>query len=72
VYAYDVCDIFGRAVVRIGLNYLSNITNMYQCVCEYVRAEMMKNPVDGFSVGLVDDKSIFEWQVMIEGPSGTL
>jgi ubiquitin-conjugating enzyme E2 G1 len=32
----------------------------------------MKNPVDGFSVGLVDDANVFEWQVMIEGPANTL
>ncbi len=34
--------------------------------------ELIKNPVDGFSVGLVDDSDIFEWQVIIEGPPGTL
>ena len=31
----------------------------------------MKNPVDGFSVGLVDDADVFEWKVMIEGTPGT-
>jgi len=34
--------------------------------------ELTKNPVDGFSIGLVDDSNIYEWQVMIEGPVGTL
>eukprot|EP00474_Spongospora_subterranea_P005361 CRZ05819.1 hypothetical protein [Spongospora subterranea] len=34
--------------------------------------ELMKNPVDGFSVGLVDDDNMFEWQIMIEGPAGTM
>ncbi|CEO97145.1 E2 ubiquitin-conjugating enzyme [Plasmodiophora brassicae] len=34
--------------------------------------ELMKHPVDGFSVGLVDDSNVYEWQVMIEGPSGTM
>jgi ubiquitin-conjugating enzyme E2 G1 len=28
----------------------------------------MKNPVDGFSVGLADDNNIYEWQCMMEGP----
>lgn len=32
----------------------------------------MKNPVDGFSVGLVDDSNIYEWRVMIEGAQGTM
>mmetsp|Transcript_13394 Transcript_13394/g.19146 ORF Transcript_13394/g.19146 Transcript_13394/m.19146 type:complete len:173 (-) Transcript_13394:183-701(-) len=34
--------------------------------------ELMKNPVDGFSVGLVDDSNIYEWRVMLEGPDETL
>jgi len=33
--------------------------------------ELLKNPVDGFSVGLIDDSNIFEWKVMIEGTPGT-
>ena len=28
----------------------------------------MKNPVDGFSVGLADDNDIYEWVCMMEGP----
>jgi len=32
--------------------------------------ELMKNPMDGISVGLVDD-NIYEWKVMLEGPAGT-
>ncbi len=34
-------------------------------------AELSKNPVDGFSIGLSDDDNIYEWKVMMEGPSGT-
>lgn len=34
--------------------------------------ELLKNPVDGFSVGLVDESNIYEWKVMIEGVAGTL
>lgn len=34
--------------------------------------ELTKHPVDGFSVGLVDDSNIYEWKVMIEGTPGTL
>lgn len=35
-------------------------------------AELTKNPVDGFSAGLVDDSNIFEWAVTIIGPPDTL
>ncbi|KAF8975750.1 Ubiquitin-conjugating enzyme E2 15, partial [Haplosporangium bisporale] len=31
-----------------------------------------KNPVEGFSAGLVGDKNIFEWEIMIMGPQDTL
>lgn len=35
-------------------------------------AELTKNPVEGFSAGLVDDSNIFEWAVTIIGPPDTL
>jgi len=31
----------------------------------------MKNPVEGFSAGLVDDSDVFQWQVTIIGPPDT-
>ncbi|KAF3433733.1 hypothetical protein FNV43_RR24836 [Rhamnella rubrinervis] len=34
-------------------------------------ADLSKNPVVGFSVGLVDEKNIFEWSVTILGPDDT-
>jgi len=33
--------------------------------------ELNKNPVEGFKVELVDEASLFEWQVYIAGPPGT-
>lgn len=33
--------------------------------------DLTKHPVDGFSAGLADD-NIFEWDVMVVGPEGTL
>jgi ubiquitin-conjugating enzyme E2 G1 len=33
--------------------------------------QLSKNPPEGIYVGLVDD-DIYEWQVMVEGPEGTL
>eukprot|EP00039_Didymoeca_costata_P028797 m.22161 g.22161 ORF g.22161 m.22161 type:complete len:170 (+) comp7363_c0_seq1:170-679(+) len=35
-------------------------------------AELNKNPVEGFSAGLVDDSNIYKWEVMIMGPPDTL
>ncbi|XP_024368296.1 ubiquitin-conjugating enzyme E2 7 [Physcomitrium patens] len=34
--------------------------------------DLSRNPVDGFSAGLVDDSSVFEWNVTIIGPCETL
>jgi hypothetical protein len=31
------------------------------------RTELRKNPVEGFSAGLVDDDNIFEWEITIFG-----
>ena len=44
------------------------------CVCLFVVffVELLKNPVDGFSVGLLDDDDVYKWRVMIEGAQGTL
>jgi len=33
--------------------------------------ELKKNPVEGFSAGLVDDSDIFRWEVLIIGPPDT-
>ena len=33
--------------------------------------DLSRNPVDGFSAGLVDDANIFEWQVTVIGPPDT-
>ena len=45
---------------------------MFRCSWWSLRLDLVKNPVDGFSVGLIDDANIFKWQVMIEGPTGTM
>jgi len=34
--------------------------------------ELNKNPVEGFSAGLIDDDDIYRWEVMIIGPPDTL
>ncbi|TPX43136.1 hypothetical protein SeMB42_g03408 [Synchytrium endobioticum] len=34
--------------------------------------DLSKSPVEGFSAGLTDDNNIFEWDVTIIGPEGTL
>jgi len=31
-------------------------------------AELSRNPIEGFSAGLIDDSNVFEWEIMIMGP----
>lgn len=35
-------------------------------------AELNRNPVEGFSAGLIDDNDLYRWEIMIMGPPDTL
>eukprot|EP01080_Neovahlkampfia_damariscottae_P005417 gene5417-9230_t len=34
--------------------------------------ELQKNPVEGFSAGLVDESNLFEWDLLVYGPPETM
>merc|ERR1711966_145683 len=34
--------------------------------------ELAKNPIDLVSVGLADDSNVYDWEILIMGPDGTL
>jgi|TARA_B110000977_G_scaffold154103_1_gene195816 ubiquitin-conjugating enzyme E2 G1 len=34
--------------------------------------ELSRNPIEGFSAGLVDDTNVFEWQITVMGPPDTM
>lgn len=40
--------------------------------CSLRTQDLAKNPIDLVSVGLVDDSNVFEWEILIMGPDGTL
>jgi hypothetical protein len=40
--------------------------------CFARKTELSKNPVDGFSAGLVDDSDLYLWEIMVMGPPETL
>lgn len=52
--------IFNRVVVHNG-NLMDKLFT-----------ELNKNPVEGFSAGLIDDNDIYRWEVLIIGPPDTL
>eukprot|EP00978_Attheya_sp_CCMP212_P034442 scaffold144165_cov54-Attheya_sp.AAC.1 len=35
-------------------------------------ADLAKNPIDLVSVGLTDDNNVYDWEILIMGPDGTL
>jgi hypothetical protein len=37
----------------------------------HIVVELNKNPIEGFSAGLVDDDNMYRWEVMIIGPPDT-
>ncbi|XP_073430734.1 ubiquitin-conjugating enzyme E2 G1 isoform X1 [Dendrobates tinctorius] len=41
-------------------------------VVYWVGGELNKNPVEGFSAGLIDDNDLYRWEVLIIGPPDTL
>lgn len=43
-----------------------------QLIFESLPSELNKNPVEGFSAGLVDDDNIYRWEVVVMGPQDTL
>lgn len=51
-----------------------NIINERLLLTEYhfFFSELNKNPVEGFSAGLVDESDIHKWEVLIIGPPDTL
>jgi len=34
--------------------------------------DLAKNPIDLVSVGLIDDSNVYEWEILVMGPDGTL
>ena len=34
--------------------------------------ELQRNPVEGFSAGLIDDSDVFKWEVVVIGPEDTI
>jgi len=48
------------------------MTDQAQLLLRKQLKDLARNPIEGFSAGLVDDSNVFEWQVSIMGPADTL
>lgn len=57
---------YNNAFCELGL-LLALFSNIF-----FFIAELNKNPVEGFSAGLIDDDDIYKWEVVIIGPQDTL
>lgn len=74
--AFLKCDIEPVEIQRVknGLTSSANMGDSTQAslLLRKQLAELSKNPVEGFSAGLIDENDIFKWEVLIIGPSDTL
>lgn len=71
----------GFILEHINYRYVRNIDNA-RIAATFVHVELTfdlllflelnKNPVEGFSAGLIDDNDIYRWEVLIIGPPDTL
>lgn len=63
---------FLKAVLQLfGLFLVGVLSENTNCFCVLI-TELNKNPVEGFSAGLIDDDDIYQWEVVIIGPADTL
>ncbi|XP_007434773.2 ubiquitin-conjugating enzyme E2 G1 [Python bivittatus] len=65
----EVIGVIGAAGIGVVYNWRE------QGICKSVWGrceELNKNPVEGFSAGLIDDNDLYRWEVLIIGPPDTL
>eukprot|EP00897_Mesotaenium_endlicherianum_P001128 jgi/Mesen1/11015/ME000098S10410 len=70
--AYDVRSILLSIQSLLGEPNNESPLNGHAAALWPQQEDLTRNPVDGFSAGLVDDSNVFEWQVTIIGPPDTL
>lgn len=51
---------------NLHMGHLKSLLNSFSYT------ELNKNPVEGFSAGLIDDNDLYRWEVLIIGPPDTL
>ncbi|KAM8886657.1 ubiquitin-conjugating enzyme E2 G1-like isoform 1-T2 [Spinachia spinachia] len=71
---YDLAPFFGKYLLtQSGFHLrLRTMTEQSALLLRKQLAELNKNPVEGFSAGLIDDDDIYKWEVVIIGPQDTL
>jgi len=69
-------DIRNGAAVSIPelvhLTALVHFSSDFNILFFFSPTELNKNPVEGFSAGLIDDNDIYRWEVLLIGPPDTL
>lgn len=73
---YEICILSVTILLTTKINCV--ILGIWMTVCDsqtitnVTVSELNKNPVEGFSAGLIDDNDIYRWEVLIIGPPDTL
>lgn len=58
-------------MITINLSHWTMAEDQATLLLKKQLKELDKNPVEGFSAGLIDDSDIFKWEVMVIGPPNT-
>lgn len=61
----------GDIIYCVNISY-NKMTEQSALLLRKQLAELNKNPVEGFSAGLIDDDDIYQWEVVVIGPQDTL
>jgi ubiquitin-conjugating enzyme E2 G1 len=64
---FSICNILFAASSALPTNHTHTHTHTHTH-----NTELAKNPIDLVSVGLTDDSNIYDWEILIMGPDGTL
>lgn len=65
---YSLCN--ENDIQLIYFLHLPSLSHGRSCVCGAI--DLARNPIDLVSVGLVDDDNLYEWEILLMGPDGTL
>ena len=54
---------------------MASFSSFHRChflTFQFFPSDLAKNPIDLVSVGLADESNVYDWEILIMGPDGTL
>jgi len=74
IFVAGFCWIQSENMANDGHSHRSHISDaeLGKQLLKKQLADLNKNPVEGFSAGLINDSDFFKWEILIIGPADTL